>query len=79
MRISVDLASEEDALSAKKALSVDDDEFISTSVDGRSLKAEVTAMTMASARRAADDWIACLMAVMKESAAQAIEDGEAES
>ena len=65
LTVKVIFDTESEARSAGEALKVDDDEFVETFIDGRTLKAEVTAETVESARRAADDWIACLIAIMK--------------
>jgi len=64
LRVTFDTESE--ARSAGEALKVDDDDFIETIIDGKTLKAEVTSQSIESARRAADDWIACLIAVRKD-------------
>lgn len=58
----------DDPLSAErtsKALAVDDDPFVKTSINGSRVIGEVSAPTIESARRAADDWLACLMASLK--------------
>jgi hypothetical protein len=64
--LSVDFPSEKEAEDAASALTVDDDEFISTVLEGSTVRGEVKAKTVDGARRAADDWLACLMAVAKK-------------
>ncbi len=65
LTVKVVFDTESEARSAGEALKVDDDEFVETFIDGRTLKAEVTAETIESTRRAADDWLACLIAIRK--------------
>lgn len=65
LTVKVIFDTESEARSAGEALRVDDDDFVETVIDGRTLKVEVTAETVESARRAADDWLACLIAIRK--------------
>jgi tRNA threonylcarbamoyladenosine modification (KEOPS) complex Pcc1 subunit len=62
LKVTVEFDNEEEARTAFEALKVDDDEFITTNKEGRVLVAEVRATGIDSARRAADDWMACLIA-----------------
>lgn len=66
LRITVEFDSVEEASIIGKALKVDDDEFIRTAVEGRTVRGLVEARTLESARRAADDWMACLLSVMRK-------------
>ncbi len=66
LKISITFDSESDAKTAGEALMVDDDEFIKTTIDGISVIAEVSSETIESARRAADDWMACLISTRKD-------------
>ena len=66
MEISVAFDTEEEARVTAAALKVDDDDFVSTSVQDRTVTGTITADTVESARRAADDWLACLMAVARK-------------
>ena len=66
LRVTVEFDSVEEAFIIGKALKVDDDEFIRTTVEGRTVRGSVEARTVESARRAADDWMACLISVMKD-------------
>ncbi len=66
LKISVTFDSESDARAAGEALMVDDDEFIKTTIDGIFVIAEVSSESIGSARRAADDWMACLIATRKD-------------
>ncbi len=47
------------------ALSVDDDEFVTTRVEGDRVIAEFRGDSILSLKRSADDWMACLMAAEK--------------
>jgi hypothetical protein len=62
----ITLSSEEQARNISESLKVDDDEYISTSVDGCTIRGEVEAGSVEGARRAADDWLACLMAILRD-------------
>lgn len=63
--LTIDLEDEKKALSVYGSLSVDDDDYVSTRLEGSTVTAEVEADTVDGARRAADDWLACLMAAVK--------------
>ena len=65
MEVRIELPSEEEASRVYRALSVDDDEFIITSCEGIVVKALAKGKDPSTVRRAADDWLACLMAIMK--------------
>ena len=58
--------SEKDAQDAASSLEVDDDEYVSTFVEGSTVRGEIVARSVEGARRAADDWLACLMAIVKK-------------
>jgi hypothetical protein len=64
MEIRLELDSREEAISVGKALKVDDDEFVFTEIRGRVVTARIRAGSIESARRAADDWMACALAVI---------------
>ena len=66
LKISITFDSDSDARAAGEALMVDDDEYIRTTIDGISVTAEVSSESIESARRAADDWMACLIATRKD-------------
>ncbi|MGA1793784.1 MAG: KEOPS complex subunit Pcc1 [Thermoplasmatota archaeon] len=66
INISITFDSEREAENAGEALKVDDDEFVSTIVEGRTVRGVVTSDSPEGARRAADDWLACLMAIAKK-------------
>jgi len=70
INISITFGSEEEAANAAEALKVDDDEFVSTFVEGRTVRGVVTSDSPESARRAADDWLACIMAIARKDAQQ---------
>jgi hypothetical protein len=63
--VSIRFESQEAANEAASALKIDDDDFIHTSVEGSIVRGEVGANSVEGARRAADDWLACLIAVVK--------------
>ncbi len=56
----------EEARMAFDALSVDDDEYIATNIEGKMVVADVVTESLESGRRAADDWLACLMSIVKK-------------
>lgn len=62
----IDLGSEDEAGKVAGALKVDDDDYMSTIVEGCTVRGEVEADSVEGARRAADDWLACLMAIVKK-------------
>ncbi|MEA3558152.1 MAG: KEOPS complex subunit Pcc1 [Candidatus Thermoplasmatota archaeon] len=64
--LTIELDSEEQAQRVSRSLSVDDDDNVKTEVDGKKVIGEVRAGSVPGARRAADDWLACLMAIVKE-------------
>jgi len=66
LMMTFDIEDREKAEVLYKALRVDDDDYISTSIDGEKVLAEVRANDVSSARRAADDWMACLISVLKD-------------
>lgn len=61
--LSVSFDDEGEAENIYNALRVDDDEFLKTTKEGMTVKAVVRAKTVDSARRAADDWLACLISI----------------
>jgi len=63
--IKINFNSEEEAMNVAQAMKVDDDRFINTIVEGCTVCGEVEADSVEGARRAADDWLACLMAIVK--------------
>ena len=63
LKVSIEFDTDDEARTTCEALKVDDDEFIRTGRDGRTVIGEITARTVDSARRSADDWLACLMAI----------------
>ncbi len=48
------------------ALAVDDDDYITTRVEGKMIIADIASDRLESGRRAADDWLACLMSIIKK-------------
>ena len=64
--IRIDLEDREKARAVAASLSVDDDEFISTLEGEGIITADIGSETVGSARRAADDWLACLMAIVRD-------------
>ena len=56
----------EEAEMAVGALSVDDDEYIATHIEGKMIVADIVTDRLESGRRAADDWLACLMSIVKK-------------
>jgi len=66
MRIEVSFDTEEEAIVVQRALSVDDDEYVRTTLDGRNVVAVFSGDSLQTLRRAGDDWMACLMAIVKE-------------
>jgi hypothetical protein len=62
----IDFVSEDEARNAADSLGVDDDDFVTTEVEGCSVIGYVRADSIEGARRAADDWLACLMAIVKK-------------
>lgn len=65
LRISFDDPVQAEAVAG--ALRVDDDDYIGTEVRGQEVIGRVRADSVEGARRAADDWLACLMAIIKRS------------
>lgn len=63
LKVSIEFDTVEEARATCEALKVDDDEFIRTGRDVKIVIGEITARTVDSARRSADDWLACLMAI----------------
>ncbi|MBN1540143.1 MAG: hypothetical protein JW939_08370 [Candidatus Thermoplasmatota archaeon] len=63
--LTITLDTEEEASRVAAALKIDDDDYVSTTREGCVVKGEVTADSVEGVRRAADDWLACLMAVVK--------------
>lgn len=63
LRITIEFDSDDEARTIGEALKVDDDGFVETIIDGNEVTAHVTARSVSSARRAADDWLACLMSI----------------
>jgi hypothetical protein len=64
--LSISFPNEKEAEDAACALKVDDDEYVITTVEGSVVRGEVEASSVEGARRAADDWLACLMSVVKK-------------
>jgi hypothetical protein len=48
-----------------RALRVDDDEFVTTRIEGLKVIAEIRGDSILSMKRSADDWMACLMAAVR--------------
>jgi len=65
--LSISFDDGKEAKNAARALRVDDDEFVETVLEGNVVKGMVKAETIEGARRAADDWLACLNAIVKGS------------
>jgi hypothetical protein len=63
--LSISFDDEREAENTARALKVDDDEFVETVLEGRVVKGIVKADSIEGARRAADDWLACLNAIVK--------------
>jgi hypothetical protein len=66
LKVTFQFDSEAEARTVGKALTVDDDQFIHTEIDGSKVLAQVVSDSIEGARRAADDWMACMMAVLKK-------------
>ena len=64
--LSITFDDEKEAGNVGKALMVDDDEFVTTLIDGVTVIGKVEAPNIEGARRAADDWLACLMAIVRD-------------
>ena len=64
--LTIELDNEEQARRVSRSLSVDDDDYVKTGVDGRKVIGEIKTDSVEGARRAADDWLACLMAIVKD-------------
>ncbi len=63
LKVTIEFDNDDEARTVGEALKVDDDEFITTKIEGNVITAHVEANSMNSARRAADDWMACLMSI----------------
>lgn len=75
----VELGSEEEARVVGGSLSVDDDDWVRTTVEGNVVKAVISSDSVEGLKRAGDDWLACLVAAMKGprgGADDGIEEGE---
>ncbi|MGA1866529.1 MAG: KEOPS complex subunit Pcc1 [Thermoplasmatota archaeon] len=72
--LTITLDTEEEARRVVEALKVDDDDYVRTSVEGCMVRGEVGADSVEGVRRAADDWLACLMAVVKEDRSDTAKD-----
>ena len=66
VNLAIHFKSEKEAKDIASSIGVDDDEYITTIVEGCTVRGEVRADTIEGARRAADDWLACLMAIVKK-------------
>jgi hypothetical protein len=64
--LKINFKSEEEARNIGGALKIDDDEFVTTIIEDSMVRGEVEADSIRGARRAADDWLACLMAILRE-------------
>lgn len=67
VEIEMEMDTEEEAEEIGMALSVDDDDYVKTTVEGSRILAHIKAEDIDGARRAADDWMACFNAICKES------------
>jgi hypothetical protein len=80
--ITVELDSEEEARVVGGSLSVDDDGWVTTTVEGKVVKATISSDSVDGLKRAGDDWLACLIAALKgprggsENEAEGSENGE---
>jgi hypothetical protein len=63
MEVSFDSGEEADRIGS--ALKVDDDDFVTTRIEGSTVHAEIRGDSIQSIRRSADDWMACLMAAVR--------------
>ncbi len=63
--ITVELDSEKEAKVIGGSLSVDDDSWVTTTVEGKVVKATITSDSVEGLKRAGDDWLACLIAALK--------------
>ncbi len=63
LKLTIEFDSDDEARTIGEALKVDDDEFITTKIEGKIVTARVEANSVNSARRAADDWMACMMSI----------------
>jgi len=66
VKLAIHFENEKEAKNIASSIGVDDDEYVTTIVEGCTVRGEVTANTIEGARRAADDWLACLMAIIKK-------------
>ena len=64
--LSIVMDEPEEARMVVDALSVDDDDYISTRMEGKMVVADIVTDRLESGRRAADDWLACLMSIVKK-------------
>ena len=64
--VSIVMDEPEEARMVVDALSVDDDDYISTRMEGKMVGADIVTDRLESGRRAADDWLACLMSIVKK-------------
>jgi len=80
--ITVELDSEDEARVVGGSLSVDDDGWVTTTVEGKVVKATISSDSVDGLKRAGDDWLACLIAALKgprggsENEAEGSESGE---
>jgi len=65
VEIEIEMDSESDAEAIFGALEVDDEAFIRTMRKGSTIICLVSAKNVQGARRAADDWLACLTSSLK--------------
>ena len=63
LRIEFDTVEEAERIAG--ALGVDDDDYAGTRVEGSAVIGEFRSRTVEGLRRASDDWMACLMAIVK--------------
>ena len=65
VEIEIEMGSECEAEAIFRALEVDDEAFIRTVRKGSTIICLVSSKTVQGARRAADDWLACLTSSLK--------------
>lgn len=65
MEITISFDTVEEAETVGRSLRVDDDEFVETRIEENIVSALIKGRTVEGLRRAGDDWMACLSAIIK--------------
>jgi hypothetical protein len=64
MEINIKFDTIEEAGNVGRSLRVDDDDFVETRIEGDTVTAVIRGSTIEGLRRAGDDWMACLTAIL---------------